>query len=71
MMWDNMMWDNMMWGSDYLHLSPRFPNRENPGGDDELAKIVGGNTARVCGSKLCDNECYHKPSPRGPTHGHS
>jgi hypothetical protein len=52
MMWDNMMWDNMMWGSDYLHLSPRFPNRENPGGDDEQAKIVGGNTARVCGSKL-------------------
>jgi predicted TIM-barrel fold metal-dependent hydrolase len=46
--------DNMMWGSDYPHSESTFPRSRNilakilsgvP--DDEAAKIVGGNTARV------------------------
>src|SRR6187397_1730681 len=46
--------DNMMWGSDYPHSESTFPQSRKilaeildgvP--DDEQAKIVGGNTARV------------------------
>jgi len=46
--------DNMMWGSDYPHSESTFPRSRKilaeilagvP--DDEQAKIVGGNTARV------------------------
>jgi predicted TIM-barrel fold metal-dependent hydrolase len=48
--------DNMMWGSDYPHSESTFPQSRKilakilagvP--DDEQAKIVGGNTARVYG----------------------
>jgi predicted TIM-barrel fold metal-dependent hydrolase len=46
--------DNMMWGSDYPHSESTFPRsreilKEILAGvpDDEQAKIVGGNTARV------------------------
>jgi predicted TIM-barrel fold metal-dependent hydrolase len=46
--------DNMMWGSDYPHSESTFPQSrkilaEILAGvrDDEQAKIVGGNTARV------------------------
>jgi predicted TIM-barrel fold metal-dependent hydrolase len=48
--------DNMMWGSDYPHSESTFPQSQKilteilagvP--DDEQAKIVGGNTARVYG----------------------
>ena len=48
--------DNMMWGSDYPHSELTFPQSRKilaeilagvP--DDEQAKIVGGNTARVYG----------------------
>ena len=46
--------DNMMWGSDYPHSESTFPrSREilkailSGVPDDEQAKIVGGNTARV------------------------
>ena len=51
---DNMIWDNMMWGSDYPHSASTFPQSRKilaeilagvP--DDEQAKIVGGNTARL------------------------
>jgi predicted TIM-barrel fold metal-dependent hydrolase len=46
--------DNMMWGSDYPHSESTFPRSRKilaeilagvP--EDEQAKIVGGNTARV------------------------
>jgi predicted TIM-barrel fold metal-dependent hydrolase len=46
--------DNIMWGSDYPHSESTFPQSQKilaeilagvP--DDEQAKIVGGNTARV------------------------
>jgi predicted TIM-barrel fold metal-dependent hydrolase len=48
--------DNMMWGSDYPHSESTFPQSRKilteilagvP--DDEQAKIVGGNTARIYG----------------------
>jgi predicted TIM-barrel fold metal-dependent hydrolase len=46
--------DNMMWGSDYPHSESTFPQSrkilaEILAGvqEDERAKIVGGNTARV------------------------
>jgi predicted TIM-barrel fold metal-dependent hydrolase len=48
--------DNMMWGSDYPHSESTFPQSRKilaeilagvP--DDERARIVGGNTARVYG----------------------
>ena len=48
--------DNMMWGSDYPHSESTFPQSRKilaeilagvP--EDEQAKIVGGNTARVYG----------------------
>jgi len=51
--------DNMMWGSDYPHSESTFPQSRKilaeilagvP--DDEQAKIVGGNTARVYGFDL-------------------
>ena len=53
---DNLMWDNMMWGSDYPHSESTFPQSRKilseilagvP--DNEQAKIVGANTARVYG----------------------
>jgi predicted TIM-barrel fold metal-dependent hydrolase len=46
--------DNMMWGSDYPHSESTFPQSRQILGtflagvpDDEQAKIVGGNTARI------------------------
>ena len=51
--------DNMMWGSDYPHSESTFPQSRKilaeilagvP--EDEQAKIVGGNTARVYGFDL-------------------
>jgi predicted TIM-barrel fold metal-dependent hydrolase len=47
--------DNLMWGSDYPHRESTFPQSrkilaeilEGVPGDDEQAKIAGGNTARV------------------------
>jgi hypothetical protein len=51
---DKMIWDNMMWGSDYPHSESTFPRSRKilaeilegvP--DDEQAKIVSLNTARV------------------------
>jgi predicted TIM-barrel fold metal-dependent hydrolase len=51
--------DNMMWGSDYPHSESTFPQSQKiladilagvP--DDEQARIVGGNTARVYGFDL-------------------
>ena len=51
--------DNMMWGSDYPHSESTFPESRRiisqilagvP--EDEQAKIVGGNTARVYGFDL-------------------
>jgi predicted TIM-barrel fold metal-dependent hydrolase len=46
--------DNMMWGSDYPHSESTFPQSRKILGDilagvpdEERAKIVGGNTARV------------------------
>src|SRR5262249_9928736 len=48
--------DNIMWGSDYPHSESTFPQSRQilaeilagvP--DDEQAKIVGGNTARLYG----------------------
>src|SRR2546427_8001522 len=46
--------DNMMWGSDYPHSESTFPRSRKilaeilaRGPDDEQAKIVGANTARV------------------------
>jgi predicted TIM-barrel fold metal-dependent hydrolase len=47
--------DNLMWGSDYPHRESTFPQSrkilaeilEGLPGDDEQAKIAGGNTARV------------------------
>src|SRR4030095_4679059 len=46
--------DNMMWGSDYPHSESTFPQSRkilaeilDGVRDDEQAKIVGGNTARV------------------------
>jgi predicted TIM-barrel fold metal-dependent hydrolase len=48
--------DNMMWGSDYPHSESTFPRSRKILADilagvpeDEQAKIVGGNTARVYG----------------------
>jgi predicted TIM-barrel fold metal-dependent hydrolase len=48
--------DNMMWGSDYPHSESTFPQSRKILSDilagvpeDEQAKIVGGNTARVYG----------------------
>ena len=51
--------DNMMWGSDYPHSESTFPQSRKilaeilagvP--EDEQAKIVGGNTARVYGFEV-------------------
>ena len=51
--------DNMMWGSDYPHSESTFPQSRKilaeilagvP--EDEQAKIVSGNTARVYGFDL-------------------
>ena len=51
--------DNMMWGSDYPHSESTFPQSRKilaeilagvP--EDEQAKIVGANTARVYGFDL-------------------
>ena len=46
--------DNMMWGSDYPHSESTFPRSRKISAeilagvrDDERAKIVGGNTARI------------------------
>jgi predicted TIM-barrel fold metal-dependent hydrolase len=46
--------DNLMWGSDYPHSESTFPRSRRilaeilaGVSDDEQAKIVGGNTARV------------------------
>jgi len=51
--------DNMMWGSDYPHSESTFPqSRKILDGilagvpDEERAKIVGGNAARVYGFDL-------------------
>ena len=48
--------DALMWGSDYPHSESTFPNSQKDFSDilagvpdDERAKIVGGNTARVYG----------------------
>ena len=48
--------DTMMWGSDYPHSESTFPQSRKILGEilagvpeDEQAKIVGGNTARVYG----------------------
>ena len=48
--------DNMMWGSDYPHSESTFPQSRKILADilagvheDEQAKIVGGNTARLYG----------------------
>jgi predicted TIM-barrel fold metal-dependent hydrolase len=48
--------DNMMWGSDYPHSESTFPQSRkilaeilSDVPEDEQAKIVGGNTARVYG----------------------
>ena len=52
----NMIWDNVIWGSDYPHSESTFPQSRKilseilagvP--EDEQAKIVGSNTARVYG----------------------
>jgi predicted TIM-barrel fold metal-dependent hydrolase len=56
--------DNMMWGSDYPHSESTFPRSRQilaeilagvP--DDELVKIVGGNTARVYGFDVARLAC--------------
>lgn len=46
--------DNMMWGSDYPHSKSTFPQSRKISAriltgvpEDERAKIIGGNTARL------------------------
>ena len=60
--------DNMMWGSDYPHSESTFPQSRKilaeilagvP--DDEQAKIVGGNTARVYGFDVADQYITSPP----------
>jgi predicted TIM-barrel fold metal-dependent hydrolase len=60
--------DNMMWGSDYPHSESTFPQSQKilaeilagvP--DDERARIVGGNTARVYGFDLLSPGAGHTP----------
>src|SRR5439155_9919750 len=57
--------DNMMWGSDYPHSESTFPQSRKilaeilagvP--EDEQAKIVGGNTARVYGFDVARLESH-------------
>ena len=57
--------DNMMWGSDYPHSESTFPQSRKilaeilsgvP--EDEQAKIVGGNTARVYGFDVARLEAH-------------
>ena len=59
--------DNMMWGSDYPHSESTFPQSRKilseilagvP--DEEQAKIVGGNTARVYGFDVT-NDLANRP----------
>jgi predicted TIM-barrel fold metal-dependent hydrolase len=58
----------MMWGSDYPHSESTFPQSRKilaeilagvP--DDERARIVGGNTARVYGFDVADQYITSPP----------